>query len=182
MVDWDWKRVVFDHVKLVVRDPAASVASTRPSWRSSRSRRSGRASAARSSRTSSSSGARAGRSDPPRLRRALRAEVDAFHRAGLEAAAGQRCARRARAVQLRRGGRYYAAFVLDPDGNNVEAVVREFLGRLAPARVDVLGLLGELERDAAAPERAPGGPVGTSAGSSSGGAAAAPAARARGPA
>ena len=24
------------------------------------------------------------------------------------------------------GGRYYAAFVLDPDGNNVEAVRREF--------------------------------------------------------
>jgi hypothetical protein len=23
-------------------------------------------------------------------------------------------------------GRYYAAFLLDPDGNNVEAVVREF--------------------------------------------------------
>jgi catechol 2,3-dioxygenase-like lactoylglutathione lyase family enzyme len=24
------------------------------------------------------------------------------------------------------GGRYYAAFVLDPDGNNIEAVCREF--------------------------------------------------------
>jgi hypothetical protein len=24
------------------------------------------------------------------------------------------------------GGRYYAAFLLDPDGNNVEAVHREF--------------------------------------------------------
>ena len=24
------------------------------------------------------------------------------------------------------GGRYYAAFLLDPDGNNVEAVRREF--------------------------------------------------------
>ena len=49
---------------------------------------------------------------------------------------------------------YYAAFVLDPDGNNVEAVRREFrLGDVAAAGVDVLRLLGQLERDAARAER-----------------------------
>jgi hypothetical protein len=25
MADWDWTRVVFDHVKINVRDPAASI-------------------------------------------------------------------------------------------------------------------------------------------------------------
>lgn len=52
-----------------------------------------------------------------------RAEVDAFHRAAL-AAGG----RDNGAPGLRAGGYppgYYAAFVLDPDGNNVEAVCRE---------------------------------------------------------
>ena len=52
-----------------------------------------------------------------------RAAVDAFHRAGL-AAGG----RDHGAPGLRGGGYppgYYAAFLLDPDGNNIEAVVRE---------------------------------------------------------
>jgi catechol 2,3-dioxygenase-like lactoylglutathione lyase family enzyme len=47
-----------------------------------------------------------------------RAEVDAFHAAALKAGGtdnGQPGQRRAR---------YYAAFVLDPDGNNIEAVFR----------------------------------------------------------
>ena len=46
------------------------------------------------------------------------AEVDAFHRAGLRAGG-----RDNGAPGFRRDD-YYAAFVLDPDGNNIEAVYR----------------------------------------------------------
>lgn len=48
-----------------------------------------------------------------------RAAVDAFHKAGLKAGG-----RDHGAPGLRRdyGDHYYAAFLLDPDGNNVEAV------------------------------------------------------------
>lgn len=53
---------------------------------------------------------------------ASRSDVDAFHRAGVEAgyrdngAPGER-------PQYHPG--YYGAFLLDPDGNNIEAVVHE---------------------------------------------------------
>jgi catechol 2,3-dioxygenase-like lactoylglutathione lyase family enzyme len=52
-----------------------------------------------------------------------RAEVDAFHAAGLRAGGKDNGP-----PGLRSGGYppgYYAAFVLDPDGNNMEAVFRE---------------------------------------------------------
>ena len=52
-----------------------------------------------------------------------RAEVDAFHAAALTAGGSDNGA-----PGLRAGGYppgYYAAFVLDPDGNNIEAVCRE---------------------------------------------------------
>jgi catechol 2,3-dioxygenase-like lactoylglutathione lyase family enzyme len=52
-----------------------------------------------------------------------RAEVDAFHAAGLQAGGKDNGS-----PGLRWGGYppgYYAAFVLDPDGNNMEAVFRE---------------------------------------------------------
>jgi catechol 2,3-dioxygenase-like lactoylglutathione lyase family enzyme len=49
-----------------------------------------------------------------------RAEVDAFHRAGLEAGGKDNGAPGPR-PQYHPG--YYGAFLLDPDGNNVEAVV-----------------------------------------------------------
>src|SRR6266700_2739828 len=52
-----------------------------------------------------------------------RAEVDAFHAAALKAGGTDNGA-----PGLRGGGYppgYYAAFVLDPDGNNMEAVHRE---------------------------------------------------------
>ena len=52
-----------------------------------------------------------------------RAMVDAFHQAGLAAGARDNGAPGLRA-QYHPG--YYAAFLLDPDGNHVEAVVREF--------------------------------------------------------
>ena len=48
-----------------------------------------------------------------------RAEVDAFHTAALKAGGIDHGA-----PGLRAKG-YYAAFVLDPDGNNIEAVFRE---------------------------------------------------------
>jgi len=46
------------------------------------------------------------------------AEVDAFHAAALKAGGAEN-----RAPGLR-GPNYYAALVLDPDGNNIEAVFR----------------------------------------------------------
>ncbi|MGZ6142239.1 MAG: VOC family protein [Myxococcales bacterium] len=53
------------------------------------------------------------------FRAAARAEVDRFHAAGLKAGG-----RGNGAPGLRKdyGPKYYAAFLLDPDGNNVEAV------------------------------------------------------------
>jgi len=50
---------------------------------------------------------------------AARAEVDAFHAAALKAGGTENGA-----PGLRRPN-YYAAFVLDPDGNNIEAVFRD---------------------------------------------------------
>ena len=56
-----------------------------------------------------------------------RDEVDAFHRAGIEAGATDNGAPGVREqYSSDDAGRYYAAFLLDPDGNNVEAVRREF--------------------------------------------------------
>ncbi len=47
-----------------------------------------------------------------------RAEVDAFHSAALKAGGTEN------GPPGLRGSNYYAAFVLDPDGNNIEAVFR----------------------------------------------------------
>jgi hypothetical protein len=58
---------------------------------------------------------------------ASRAEVDAIHRAGIEGGfrddGGPGVRERYSSAEA---GRYYAAFLLDPDVNNVEAVRREF--------------------------------------------------------
>ena len=51
-----------------------------------------------------------------------RAQVDAFHTAALEAGGTDNGAPALRANGYPPG--YYAAFVLDPDGNNIEAVFR----------------------------------------------------------
>ena len=54
-----------------------------------------------------------------------RAEVEAFHRAGLEAGHADNGAPGVREqYSSEAGGLYYAAFLLDPDGNNIEAVYR----------------------------------------------------------
>jgi hypothetical protein len=56
-----------------------------------------------------------------------RAEVDAFHRAGIEAGFADNGPPGVREqYSSEAGGRYYAGYLLDPDGNNVEAVHREF--------------------------------------------------------
>ncbi|MGY4395539.1 catechol 2,3-dioxygenase-like lactoylglutathione lyase family enzyme [Sphingomonas sp. UYAg733] len=60
------------------------------------------------------------------FRAVSREQVDAFHKAALEAGGKENGA-----PGLRTGGYpegYYAAFIFDPDGNNVEAVFREDAG------------------------------------------------------
>jgi catechol 2,3-dioxygenase-like lactoylglutathione lyase family enzyme len=54
-----------------------------------------------------------------------RAEVDAFHAAALNAGGTDNGPPGLRGTTLGYPPGYYAAFVLDPDGNNIEAVCRE---------------------------------------------------------
>ena len=54
-----------------------------------------------------------------------RAEVDAFHAAALHAGGIDNGPPRLRDTKSGYPAGYYAAFVLDPDGNNMEAVYRE---------------------------------------------------------
>jgi catechol 2,3-dioxygenase-like lactoylglutathione lyase family enzyme len=127
-VDWDWTRVVIDHVHVRVRDAGTSVAFYKtlleplgipPVWESER-------------------GAQLANlvvtDDEPRTSGPVhiafvagsREQVDAFHRAGLAAGGTDNGPPGVRErYSSEEGGRYYAAFVLDPDGNNVEAVHRE---------------------------------------------------------
>ena len=126
-VEWDWTRVVFDHVKLTVGDPAASIAFYRavlaeleipPLWESERG--------AQFANLVVFAGDPGGPIHVAFVA-STRAQVDAFHRAGLEAGGRDNGAPGVREqYSSDDAGRYYAAFVLDPDGNNVEAVVREF--------------------------------------------------------
>jgi catechol 2,3-dioxygenase-like lactoylglutathione lyase family enzyme len=58
-----------------------------------------------------------------------RAMVDAFHKAALEHGAGDNGAPGERPYHPG----YYAAFVLDPDGNNIEAVFHGEANRSAPS-------------------------------------------------
>jgi catechol 2,3-dioxygenase-like lactoylglutathione lyase family enzyme len=51
-----------------------------------------------------------------------KAQVDAFHRAALEAGAQDNGAPGPRPAYSEN---YYACFVLDPDGNNIEAMINE---------------------------------------------------------
>ncbi|WP_375743583.1 VOC family protein [Corallococcus interemptor] len=54
-----------------------------------------------------------------------RAQVDAFHAAAVAAGGTDNGAPGLRGVETGHPAGYYAAFVLDPDGNNIEAVFRE---------------------------------------------------------
>jgi len=53
-----------------------------------------------------------------------RAEVDAFHAAAMKAGGGNNGSPGLRDIAKGYPPGYYAAFVLDPDGNNIEAVFR----------------------------------------------------------
>ena len=126
MPDWDWNRVVVDHVKLTVSDPEASKAFYRtvlaaleipPLWEDERGGQYANLVVV-------------GADEPNTpihigFVARTREEVDAFHAAGL--AAGYRD-NRAPGVRehcsSEDAGLYYAAFLLDPDGNNIEAVHR----------------------------------------------------------
>jgi catechol 2,3-dioxygenase-like lactoylglutathione lyase family enzyme len=128
-VDWDWTRIVIDHVQLNVRDAAASIAFYKrlleplgiPAvWESEQGAQ--LANLVVVSRDEPPSG-------PTHVAfvASSREQVEAFHRAGLEAGGTDNGAPGVREqYSSDEGGRYYAAFVLDPDGNNVEAVHREF--------------------------------------------------------
>ena len=127
-VDWDWTRIVFDHVQISVRDAQKSVAFytalLEPLGIPSLAEFEGGAQLANLVIV-----ARDETSGPVHLAFAAesREQVEAFHRAGLEAGGTDNGAPGVREqYSSEAGGRYYAAFVLDPDGNNVEAVCREF--------------------------------------------------------
>ena len=127
-VDWDWERVVFDHVKITVADAAATVAFYKtvlstleipPLWENERG-------AQFANLVVVGGDARSG---PIHLAFVAqsRDQVDAFHRAGVDAGYRDNGPPGVREqYSSAEGGVYYAAFLLDPDGNNVEAVVREF--------------------------------------------------------
>ena len=126
-VEWDWERVVFDHVKVVVRDAAASVAFYQtvlaaleipPLWESERG--------AQFANLVVVGGDEPGGPIHIGFVATSREQVDAFHRAGIDAGYrdhGEPGVREQYSSPA--AGRYYAAFLLDPDGNNVEAVCRE---------------------------------------------------------
>jgi catechol 2,3-dioxygenase-like lactoylglutathione lyase family enzyme len=127
-VDWDWTRVVLDHVHVRVRDAAASIAfyetvlqplGIPPIW--------AREGGAQFANWVISDDAEPGGPIHLAFVADSREQVDAFHRAGVEAGYRDNGAPGVREqYSSKDGGRYYAAFLLDPDGNNVEAVHREF--------------------------------------------------------
>ena len=127
-MEWDWTRVVIDHVQLSVRDAASSIAFYKalleplgipPIWESEQGAQFANLVVV----------ARDERSGPTHVAFVAdsREQVEAFHRAGLGAGGTDNGPPGVRErYSSPEGGRYYAAFVLDPDGNNVEAVHREF--------------------------------------------------------
>ena len=127
-MEWDWTRIIFDHVQISVRDAKTSVAFytalLEPLGIPPLGEFEGGAQLANLVIV-----ARDETSGPVHLAFAAesREQVEAFHRAGLEAGGTDNGAPGVREqYSSEAGGRYYAAFVLDPDGNNVEAVHREF--------------------------------------------------------
>ena len=126
VTDWDWSRVVLDHVKIGVRDAEASRRFYRtvlaalgipPLWE-------GEHGGQYANLVVSSKAAAGGPIHIGFVARS-RAEVEAFHRAGLEAGYADNGAPGVREkYSSEAAGLYYAAFLLDPDGNNIEAVYR----------------------------------------------------------
>jgi catechol 2,3-dioxygenase-like lactoylglutathione lyase family enzyme len=128
VVDWDWTRVVIDHVRIDVNDRDASVAFYKtvleplaipPLWESERGAQFANLVVAHGNVPNA----------PIHIAFVAesREQVDAFHRAGVEAGYRDNGPPGVREqYSSDEGGRYYAAYLLDPDGNNVEAVRREF--------------------------------------------------------
>jgi catechol 2,3-dioxygenase-like lactoylglutathione lyase family enzyme len=127
-VDWDWTRVVIDHVQLAVSDAQESIRFYKtvletlgipPLWE--------REDGAQLANLVVKQADTAGGPTHIAFVAASREEVDAFHRAGIEAGYRDNGAPGIRErYSSEEAGRYYAAFLLDPDGNNIEAVRREF--------------------------------------------------------
>jgi catechol 2,3-dioxygenase-like lactoylglutathione lyase family enzyme len=127
-VDWDWTRIVFDHVAIGVRDREASVAffstvleplGIPALWENERG--------AQFANLVVSATREPGGPVHIAFVAESREQVDAFHRAGVEAGFRDNGPPGVREqYSSEEGGRYYASFLLDPDGNNVEAVRREF--------------------------------------------------------
>lgn len=119
-VEWDRSQIVFDHVHIGIRDPDASTAFYATVleplgiplvWRDERGAQ------------FASFVFTADREPSAPVRIAFvagsREQVDAFYRAGIEAGY------RESGSPVDRGGGYYAAVLLDPDGNSIEAARRE---------------------------------------------------------
>jgi catechol 2,3-dioxygenase-like lactoylglutathione lyase family enzyme len=128
VVDWDWSRVVFDHVKLAAGDPAASVAFYKtvlapleipPLWENERG--------AQFANLVVVAGDTPSTPIHVGFVAQSRDQVDSFHQAGIDAGYRDNGPPGVREqYSSDEAGRYYAAFLLDPDGNNIEAVLREF--------------------------------------------------------
>jgi catechol 2,3-dioxygenase-like lactoylglutathione lyase family enzyme len=126
MVDWDWSRIVFDHVKLGVSDVEASkrfyktVLATLeipPLWENERGAQFANLVLSGTAEVTA----------PLHIGFVARSrdEVDAFHRAGIGAGYQDNGPPGVREqYSSEAAGLYYAAFLLDPDGNNIEAVHR----------------------------------------------------------
>jgi catechol 2,3-dioxygenase-like lactoylglutathione lyase family enzyme len=126
VADWDWSRIVFDHVKIGVRDAGASkrfygavlaALDIPPLWESDRG--------AQYANLVVSGAAEVTAPLHIGFVARSREEVDAFHRAGIAAGFKDNGAPGVREqYSSEEAGLYYAAFLLDPDGNNIEAVHR----------------------------------------------------------
>ena len=126
MTDWDWTRIVFDHVKIGVRDIGASKRfygtvlaqlEIPPFWETDQGAQYANLVVSETADTTT----------PLHIGFVARSrdEVDAFHRAGLEAGFHDNGPPGVREqYSSEAAGLYYAAFLLDPDGNNIEAVYR----------------------------------------------------------
>ena len=151
-VDWDWTRVVIDHVHIRVQDAAASVAFYKavleplgiPAvWEAER-------------------GAQFANlvvtDDEPRTSGPVhiafvadsRDQVDAFHRAGIEAGARDNGAPGVREqYSSEYGGRYYAAFLLDPTATTsrpsaASSISAAFAPEAPTTRADEVPLAAEI--------------------------------------
>jgi catechol 2,3-dioxygenase-like lactoylglutathione lyase family enzyme len=130
MVDWDWTRVVFDHVKLGVSDVEASkrfyqtvlaALEIPPLWENERGAQFANLVLSGTAEVTA----------PLHIGFVARSreEVDAFHSAGIDAGYRDNGPPGIRdQYSSKDSGLYYAAFLLDPDGNNIEAVHRGEFG------------------------------------------------------